>query len=45
MGGEGVYGTVDGYPEHTPAAPRGRLSAIEQACATYRWRLRDEWQR
>lgn len=43
--GEGIYGIVDGYPEHTPAAPRGRLSAIEQACATYRWRLRDEWQR
>jgi aminoglycoside phosphotransferase (APT) family kinase protein len=38
--GEGIYGVIDGYPDDVPAAPPGRLRAIEQACASYRWRLR-----
>ena len=39
--GEGIYGIVDGYPEGVPGAPSARLRAIEEACATWRWRLRD----
>jgi hypothetical protein len=38
--GEGIYGIVDGYPAHTPGAPRDRLRAIEARCADWRWRLR-----
>jgi len=38
--GEGIFGMVDGYPEDTPAAPPGRLRAIEERCLAWRWRLR-----
>jgi aminoglycoside phosphotransferase (APT) family kinase protein len=38
--GEGIYGIVDGYPDQVPAAPPERLRAIEEQCATWRWRLR-----
>lgn len=38
--GEGVFGIVDGYPPDEPAAPPERLAAIEQACLTWRWRLK-----
>lgn len=34
--GEGIYGIVDGYPDDTPGAPRGRLREIEQRAARYR---------
>jgi Phosphotransferase enzyme family len=39
--GEGIFGIIDGYPEGVPGAPRDRLRAIEERCATWRWRLRD----
>jgi hypothetical protein len=39
--GEGIYGIVDGYPEDVPSAPATRLRAIEERCASWRWRLRD----
>jgi aminoglycoside phosphotransferase (APT) family kinase protein len=38
--GEGIYGVVDGYPAHA-----NRLREIEEACATWRWRLRDRHDR
>ncbi len=38
--GEGIFGIVDGYPPNVPAAPPGRLRAIEQRCLEWRWRLR-----
>jgi hypothetical protein len=38
--GEGIAGIVDTYPAHTPAAPSGRLAAIEQQCLTWRQRLK-----
>ncbi len=39
--GEGIFGIIDGYPDGTPAAPPERLRAIEEQCASWRWRLRD----
>lgn len=39
--GEGIFGIVDGYPAHVPAAPPSRLQAIEKSCLDWRWRLRD----
>jgi hypothetical protein len=39
--GEGIFGIIDGYPDGVPGAPRDRLRAIEERCATWRWRLRD----
>lgn len=39
--GEGIYGIVDGYPPDVSGAPPDRLRAIEAACASWRWRLRD----
>ncbi|HET9991876.1 MAG TPA: phosphotransferase, partial [Kofleriaceae bacterium] len=36
--GEGIYGMVDGYPAGVSTA---RLRAIEEQCATWRWKLRD----
>lgn len=38
--GEGIYGIVDGYPADVPAASATRLRAIEERCASWRWRLR-----
>ena len=38
--GEGIFGMIDGYPAEVPAAPGGRLRAIEQRCVDWRWRLR-----
>jgi aminoglycoside phosphotransferase (APT) family kinase protein len=39
--GEGIFGVIDAYPDHTPSASRARLAAIEARCATWRQRLRD----
>jgi aminoglycoside phosphotransferase (APT) family kinase protein len=39
--GEGIYGIVDGYPDAVPGASAARLFGLEQACATWRARLRD----
>lgn len=39
--GEGIFGIIDGYPEHVPGASRERLRAIEDLCCEWRWRLRD----
>lgn len=38
--GEGIFGVIDGYPEHTPGAPAERLKAIERLALEWRWRLR-----
>lgn len=38
-GGEGIFGLIDGYPDHTPGAPPSRLRALEHACLDWRWRL------
>lgn len=38
--GEGIFGVIDGYPEHTPGAPAERLQAIERLALEWRWRLR-----
>jgi aminoglycoside phosphotransferase (APT) family kinase protein len=40
--GEGIYGIVDGYPEDLASS---RLRAIEEQCASWRWRLRDRHHR
>ena len=39
--GEGIFGIVDGYPAEVPGASASRLRAIEERCATWRWRLCD----
>ncbi len=39
--GEGIYGIIDGYPDDVPSAPTMRLRALEERCASWRWRLRD----
>ncbi|HEX7699105.1 MAG TPA: hypothetical protein VF403_00200, partial [Kofleriaceae bacterium] len=38
--GEGIYGIVDGFPPDCVAD--GVLQTIEEDCATWRWRLRDD---
>jgi hypothetical protein len=38
--GEGIFGLIDSYPDHTPGAPPERLRAIESRAAAWRWRLR-----
>ncbi len=43
--GEGIFGVIDGYPAHVPAAPAERLQAIERRCAEWRWRLRGKEKR
>ncbi|MCE9579607.1 MAG: phosphotransferase [Deltaproteobacteria bacterium] len=43
--GEGVFGIVDAYAADTPGAPAARLRRIEEACAAWRWRLRDRGDR
>ena len=43
--GEGIYGIVDGYPADVPGAGVERLRAIEERCASWRWRLRDRHDR
>jgi hypothetical protein len=38
--GEGIFGVVDAYAPDTPGAPPERLRRIEEACLSWRWRLR-----
>jgi hypothetical protein len=38
--GEGLFGIIDSYPEHTPGAGADRLLHIERAALEYRPRLR-----
>jgi hypothetical protein len=38
--GEGIFGIIDGYPEHAPGANPARLQRIESACLAWRWRLK-----
>lgn len=38
--GEGIFGIVDGYPDHVSGAPAERLQALEERCCRWRWRLR-----
>ena len=38
--GEGIFGIVDGYTEHTSASLRQQLERIEQLCLGWRWRLK-----
>jgi aminoglycoside phosphotransferase (APT) family kinase protein len=38
--GEGIFGVVDAYPDGTPAAPAGRLRALERAALEWRWKLK-----
>ncbi|MEO7035304.1 MAG: phosphotransferase [Polyangiaceae bacterium] len=43
--GEGIFGIVDGYPEHVPGADAERLQGIEEACLSWRWRLKHNYRR
>lgn len=38
--GEGIFGVIDNYPDDVPGAPAARLRALEERCASWRWRLR-----
>jgi aminoglycoside phosphotransferase (APT) family kinase protein len=44
-GGEGIFGIVDSYSDQVPAAPRGRLSGIEELAVQWRTRLRQRTHR
>ncbi len=44
-GGEGIFGIVDGYPEHVDGAPRERLEQLESLCLGWRWRIKRHYQR
>jgi Phosphotransferase enzyme family len=44
-GSEGIFGIIDGYPRDVPAAPPGRLQAIERHCLDWRWKLRSRRER
>ncbi len=43
--GEGIFGIVDGYPEHVAGAPRERLEQIEASCLGWRSRIKGHYQR
>ena len=43
--GEGIFGIIDGYPEHADGAPREQLERIETMCLRWRWRLKRHYQR
>jgi hypothetical protein len=43
--GEGIFGIVDGYPEHVEGAPRERLEQIESLCLAWRWRMKRHYPR
>ena len=39
--GEGIYGIIDGYADDVAGASPSRLHGIEERCAAWRWRLRE----
>jgi hypothetical protein len=43
--GEGIFGIIDGYPEHAEGASREQLEQIEALCLDWRWRLKRHYQR
>ena len=43
--GEGIFGIIDGYPEHAEGAPRELLEQIELACVGWRSRLKRHYSR
>ena len=43
--GEGIFGIIDGYPEHVEGAPRETLEQIESLALRWRWRLKRHYQR
>ena len=43
--GEGIFGIVDGYPEHADGVSREQLERIEALCLHWRWRLKRHYQR
>jgi hypothetical protein len=44
-GGEGIFGIIDGYPEHAEGIDHERLANIEALCNSWRWRLKHRYQR
>jgi hypothetical protein len=44
-GGEGIFGIVDGYPEHGDSPLRKQLERIERQCLSWRWHLKGNYQR
>lgn len=38
--GEGIFGIIDGYPEHAAGIAAARLESIEALCNSWRWRLK-----
>jgi len=43
--GEGIFGIIDGYPEHVDGASRETLEQIESLCLGWRWRLKRHYSR
>ncbi|MET0795271.1 MAG: phosphotransferase [Polyangiaceae bacterium] len=43
--GEGIFGIVDGYPEHAEGVSREQLERIEALCLGWRWRLKRHYSR
>jgi len=43
--GEGIFGIVDGYPEHAEGVDLAQLERIETLCLRQRWRLKRHYQR
>ena len=43
--GEGIFGIVDGYPQHAEEIDFARLESIEALCNSWRWRLKGQYQR
>jgi len=43
--GEGIFGIVDGYPDHADGVSREQTERIEELCLHWRWRLKRHYQR
>lgn len=43
--GEGIFGIIDGYPEHAEGVSFEQLARIEASCLTWRSRLKHHYQR
>jgi Phosphotransferase enzyme family len=43
--GEGIFGIVDGYPEHADGVVREQLEQLESLCLGWRWRLKRHYSR